>query len=115
MYPAVPASFYERSARLATKSISYSVGQLVEHPLRPQWGPGRVVAVEAGRVYVFFRDDLENKAKVILTDVVALQICDNQNDEALAALAEPKFDGQAWVLPKPKVSKRRTKEAVAST
>jgi hypothetical protein len=61
---------------------------------------------------VFFRDDMESKAKVILTDVVALRVCDNQTDEVLSGLAEPKFDGQHWVLPKPKVTKRpaRSKE-----
>jgi len=87
---------------VATKQPTYSVGVLVEHPQRPEWGPGRVVAVSGDRLYVFFRDALETRAKVILTELVSLKVCATQTDEALDALPPAKFDGQDWVLPKAK-------------
>jgi hypothetical protein len=98
---------------LATKRDAYTVGELVEHPQRPQWGPGRVVAVTEDRLHVFFRDALEPKAKVILTNLVTLKVCETQADEALDGLPAAKFDGQDWVLPKAKASKRTKKAAPA--
>jgi hypothetical protein len=96
---------------LAKPRETYSVGQLVEHPQRPQWGPGRVVAMGDGRLHVFFRDDLESKAKVILTELVSLRVCDSQADTVLDVLPAAKYDGQHWVLPKSKSRTRASKEA----
>jgi hypothetical protein len=97
---------------VATKE-AYSVGQLVEHPQRPQWGPGRIVAKEGEKLFVFFRDSMEDKAKAILTDLVPLRVCETQTDDVLNNLAEPKFDGQHWVLTKPKAKRPSAKKALA--
>lgn len=106
---------FERTCTLSKKKAMYSVGLLVEHPQRPQWGPGRVVAVADDRLYVFFRDDLETRAKVILTELVSLKECESQADEVLDGLPAAKFDGQNWVLPKAKraagESKKKARDA----
>jgi hypothetical protein len=86
---------------------TYSVGLLVEHPQRPEWGPGRVVAVGTDRIYVFFRDAMENRARVILTELVALRTRDDQTDEVLDHLPPAKYDGRDWVLTKPKRPAKR--------
>jgi len=99
---------------VATKRDAYTVGELVEHPQRPQWGPGRVVAISEDRLHVFFRDALETKAKVILTNLVTLKVCDTQADEALDGLPAAKFDGQDWILPKTKASKRDAAKKAAA-
>lgn len=96
---------------------TYTVGLLVEHPQRPEWGPGRVVAVGGDRVNVFFRDALENRARVILTGLVSLKVCDSQVDEVLDNLPPAKFDGHDWVLTKTKrspVAKRKASLASAT-
>jgi hypothetical protein len=86
---------------------TYSVGLLVEHPQRPEWGPGRVVAVGTDRIYVFFRDAMESRAKVILTELVSLKTCESQTDETLDHLPPAKFDGRDWVLTKVKRPAKR--------
>ena len=93
---------YERLCSVAKKGEHYAVDQLVKHPQRPEWGPGRVVAISEGRLHVFFRDDLGAKAKVFLTELVSLRVCDEQADAVLDELPDAKFDGQDWVLPKVK-------------
>lgn len=95
------------------KREAYTVGQLVEHPQRPQWGPGRVVAMGEGRLHVFFRDDLESKAKVILTELVALRVCESQADAVLDELPAAKYDGQHWILPKTRARARKEPKQVA--
>jgi hypothetical protein len=99
---------------LTTKQ-TYSVGLLVEHPQRPEWGPGRVVAVGSDRVYVFFRDALEGRAKVILTELVSLKTCDSQVDEVLDGLPPAKFDGANWILSKPKRTPKHAARPVAAS
>ena len=91
-----------------------TVLRMVEHPQRPEWGPGRVVAVSDERLHVFFRDALETKAKVILTNLVTLKVCESQEDAALDAMPAAKFDGQDWVLPKTKPSKSKKAAAAAA-
>lgn len=90
------------------KKQEFTVGLLVEHPQRPQWGPGRIVAVAEDRIHLFFRDDLEEKAKVILTEFVALRVLEEQADSVLDSLPPAKFDGRDWILPK---TKRATADA----
>ena len=42
--------------------MTHPVGTLVEHPGCPEWGPGRVLAVQGSVVTVYFRDAVEARA-----------------------------------------------------
>lgn len=77
----------------------YEVGMIVEHPKRPQWGPGKVVAVSVDRLYVVFRDALERKAKVIMRSHAELGAAESQSDALLDHLPPAKQDGTDWLLP----------------
>ncbi len=78
----------------------FKIGMIVEHPSRPQWGPGKVVALGEGRIYVYFRDELEKKAKTLITTIVAPDIADEQSDAVLDILPAAAHDGINWMLPK---------------
>jgi hypothetical protein len=79
---------------------SYKIGMLVEHPSRPQWGPGKVIALGEGKIYVYFRDELEKKAKTLLTTVVAPAVAESQSDAVLDLLPPATHDGSNYMLPK---------------
>jgi hypothetical protein len=78
----------------------YKIGMLVEHPSRPQWGPGQVIALGEGKIYVYFRDELEKKARTLLTNIVAPRIAESQTDEVLDLLPAATHDGMNYMLPK---------------
>lgn len=78
----------------------YKVGMLIQLPNRPQWGPGKIVAIAEERLYVYFRDDLEKKAKTLLTSVVTPVVADEQTDAVLDSLPAATHDGVSWMLPK---------------
>ena len=78
----------------------YSVGMLVEVERRPEWGPGKVVAVSQGRLHVYFRNSLEKKAKTLLTEVCKPNIAEVQTDAVLDTLPPATHDGADWMLPK---------------
>jgi len=82
------------------KATTYNVGMFVEHPSRPQWGPGKVMAVSSKRVYVVFRNDIERKAKAILRDLVELTVATDQTDLVLDLLPAAIEEGGDWILPK---------------
>src|SRR5688572_18407329 len=81
------------------KTASYRIGMLVDHPNRPQWGPGKIVHLDASKVHVFFRDDLERKAKPIVFSIVQLSAAASQSDAVLDALPAAAPEGGAWLLP----------------
>jgi hypothetical protein len=81
------------------KPIAYKIGMLVDHPNRPQWGPGKIVHVDASRVHVFFRDALERKARPIVIAAVPLGIAASQTDPVLDDLPFPIADAGSWRLP----------------
>jgi hypothetical protein len=82
------------------KTTKYKVGMIVEHPKRPAWGPGKVIALGEGRIHVVFRDDLERVAKAILTTIINLDVAEAQTDTILDVLPAAKLEGGNWVLPK---------------
>ena len=82
------------------KNGTYKVGMLVDHPARPQWGPGKVVAVGEDRIHVYFKNELEKKAKTILTTTVAPTVAEEQTDAVLDSLPVATLDGVYWMLPK---------------
>ena len=82
------------------KAPSYNVGMFVEHPSRPQWGPGKVMAVTGERIYVVFRNEMERKAKAILREVVQLTVAVDQTDAVLDLLPSAVQEDGDWILPK---------------
>jgi len=65
----------------------YSIGMTVEHPKRPQWGPGRILDINGEKLVVYFRDLPETKAgdavKTINPAVVPLRVAESQADPQL--------------------------------
>jgi hypothetical protein len=78
----------------------YKVGMVIQVPARPQWGPGKIVAIAEERLYVYFRDDLSQKAKTILTTVITPVVAEEQTDAVLDSLPPATHDGVNWMLPK---------------
>lgn len=108
------------------KITSYKVGMLVDHPNRPAWGPGKIVHVDGTKVYVFFRDAMERKARPIVVEVVPLRIAASQTDAVLDELPLASENEGSWMLPaqykhaafgEPTAKPKRTAKgkAVAST
>jgi hypothetical protein len=62
----------------------YKVGMIVTHPNKPEWGPGKIQALNGNSLIVYFRDFLEKKPgdaqKTLSTDYVKLNIASVQND-----------------------------------
>ena len=79
----------------------YSVGMLIEVPRRPEWGPGKVVGMsQGGRIHVYFRDNLEKKAKTLLTEVAKPTVAAVQTDDVLDKLPEATREGEDFILPR---------------
>ena len=78
---------------------SYCVGMLVEHPKKPEWGPGKIVHVGGGKVYVIFRDVPDRHAKAIIIDVIELTKAALQSDPILDNLPPVLNEGNKWFLP----------------
>jgi hypothetical protein len=75
----------------------YREGQLVVHPRRPEWGPGRVLVASVSRVTVYFRDlpgdHPEAAVRIIDTRYVRLEPAASQSDPFLDNLP-PYADGK---------------------
>jgi len=82
------------------KATVFKVGMLVEHPNRPEWGVGKVSGVEEDRLHIFFKGNLEKKAKVILRSIISLTVAEDQTDPVLDSLPEASQEDGGWVLPK---------------
>jgi hypothetical protein len=59
----------------------FATGTIVINPLKPEWGPGRIVKAENSRVSVIWRDLPERHAKLMST--AAVQIASVQSDAIL--------------------------------
>lgn len=75
-----------RRAPMTTERVSVTehgiqLGTLVEHPARPEWGPGKVLRVKGERVEVFFRDLAGEEAKKF--DSSHLRVASVQEDPIL--------------------------------
>ena len=82
------------------KPINYKVGMLVEHPARPQWGPGKVVAVDDDRLFVCFKNDIQQKAKTFMRAMAQFTVRGEQTDVVLDALPNASHQSGEWMLPK---------------
>lgn len=62
----------------------YNVGMIVEHPKRPKWGPGKILAVDGPQLVIYFRDVPEESPgdaqKKIDTQYVDLKILKDFQD-----------------------------------
>ncbi len=94
-----PLTRRDENAVKTSKPPHYEVGMIVEHPKRPEWGPGKIVALSADRIHVVFRDALERKAKVMMRSLVSLDAAEAQSDALLDRLPPAKQDGSDWLLP----------------
>lgn len=84
------------------------VGTIVLHPARPGWGPGKALIVGGGgQVTVYFRDIEENMTgdavKTLATNVVGLEIAEEQSDSMLDSLP-PFTKGRFEGVRKPRLS-----------
>ena len=81
-------------------------GTLVDHPRLPEWGPGKVLAVDGANVTVYFRDAPETRpgqaVKKINTCLAPLRKAGKQSDPFLDHL--PPFDGVGFGSKKPRLS-----------
>jgi len=84
--------------------IAYKVGMLVCHPNKPDWGPGKVVGVEAGRIHVVWRDVPGREAKKIDLSVVPLPPASEQSDPVLDNLPPVEKENGTFVLPRERVT-----------
>ncbi|HEX6589082.1 MAG TPA: DUF3553 domain-containing protein [Longimicrobiales bacterium] len=82
-----------RSKKPAPRREGLNPGDTVTNPLKPEWGPGRVVALERNLVFVFFRD--RPVAEVIRMKETGLAVA--EPDPGLAALPDftPRDGGYA--------------------
>ncbi len=80
------------------------VGTIVIHPTREDWGPGKVVKAEAGRVHVVWRDLPDREAKRIVTSVIRLQKAPEQSDPVLDNLPPLVEEEGKLFLPKERVT-----------
>lgn len=80
-------------------SISLKPGMIVLHPWHPRWGPGKVVSVEGPIAYIYFRDNLAQKAVKVHTQRTQLRVPQMQEDPILDRLPRPARVGADWVLP----------------
>ena len=102
---AVPAT--RRAARSEPPKTGLGSGDYVTNPLKPDWGPGRVVDVKRDVVFVFFRDRPGREViRMKESGVVPTQA--DAELEALPAFVEK---GNGYVLPR--VTKKRAAAATA--
>lgn len=85
---------------------TYTGGMVVEHPTRPEWGPGKVLAVDQERITVYWRDLRESKpgdaVKVMNINVVPLSVAASQSDLQLDNL--PPFEHGRLRMTKPRLT-----------
>lgn len=98
-----------RPAKPGPAQAGLSSGDYVTNDLKPEWGPGRVVEMERGNAFVFFRD--RPGKEVIRMKPHVLRAA--ESDEKLAAIAGfVEKDGGYKVAPVKRVP-RAKKEATA--
>ena len=73
-----------------TNRTSYEIGLLVIHPLKTEWGLGRILEIDGSKITIYFRDlrgDTPDAAKRIIdTRFVSLDRAASQSDPLLSNL-----------------------------
>jgi len=60
-------------------------GDLVRHPTKPEWGLGKVLAMQGNNVTIYFKDDAADH-RTFLIDRIKLNVTDEQSDAMLDKL-----------------------------
>lgn len=81
---------------------AYNVGMLVRHPLKPEWGLGKVLVLDGDAMKIHFKDDHQSDYRTILLSKSNLQVADEQTDSLLDNL--PPFNGKAFEVPPTRVT-----------
>ena len=67
-----------------SKTQAQKVGQIVEHPTKPNWGPGKILAISGSTVTVYFRDAQSgDPVKKLSLGYVNLRLAPEQSDPQL--------------------------------
>jgi len=82
-------------------AASLSEGVLVRHPIKSEWGLGKVLVVGAGSATVFFKDDSADY-RIFMLDRISLDIAEIQSDPILDNL--PPFVNGAFATKTKKVT-----------
>lgn len=88
----------------------FQVGMIVEHPVKPEWGPGKIVAAHGDRIHVVFRDVPDREAKIFQTNIASLHKSVNQNDPILDNLPPLREEKGNYVLPRQRTTVRQALE-----
>lgn len=83
-------------------SDEFRVGDLVDHPLKVEWGPGKIVKIVPERVYVVWRDLPGREAKLLVTS--AVRRAADQRDAILDNLPPLVEKDGKLVLPKDRIT-----------
>jgi hypothetical protein len=98
------------------KFMEYKVGMIITHPNKPEWGPGKIQAVNGKDIVVYFRDLCEQKPgdaqKTISTDWAKLTMSEVQSEPWLDNLP-PYKAGQSFP-PKIRVTMKQGIESFLS-
>lgn len=78
-------------------SENWQVGTLVEHPKRPEWGPGKIVYAEPERIHVVWRDLPDRLAKKLIRSAVVYRR--EQSDSVLDNLPPLVLKDGNMILP----------------
>ena len=76
-------------------------GVLVRHPTKPDWGLGKVLAMQGNNVTIYFKDDATDH-RTFLVDKIKLNVAEDQSDPMLDKL--PPFVKGAFVTKTKKVT-----------
>src|SRR5690242_1030055 len=79
-----------------------SVGMLVQHPAKPEWGVGKILTLSSSVARIHFKNDSE-PFRTLKLDLVALQPTPIQADPVLHSL--PPFDGEKFAGSTKRVSR----------
>src|SRR5688572_8285589 len=91
--------------------LVFQVGDLVLHPKRPEWGPGKIVRVEQETISVVWRDLPGREAKRMNTTVVPFEAAPDPHDDVLDNLPPLVEERGALRLPKERMTFQQAVDA----
>jgi hypothetical protein len=87
MFQSAPPRLDYGQGTLPMTTSKYSIGMIVEHPNKPEWGPGKIQALSQTQAVVYFRNFPEKEPgeaqKIISLDYISLSISPIQSDPLL--------------------------------
>jgi hypothetical protein len=76
------------------------LGKLVELPVKPGWGPGKIMKIDAGHVHIRFRDCGDKTARKYHIDLNPLKWAEAQSDPQLDLIGPPHPHTKRRVAPR---------------